>query len=104
MMPMQEILIDIARRKQRLCERSQLQRAAIAENFHALRAPIGVADRALDIARFLRAHPVLIAAAVAAVFVFRGRGLSGLAARAFSAWRLWRTVAALAGPLLASRR
>ena len=104
MTSMQEILIDIARRTERVSARSQLQRAAIAENFHALRAPIGVADRALDIARFLRAHPVLIAAAVAAVFVFRGRGLSGLAARAFSAWRLWRTVAALVGPLLASRR
>lgn len=104
MTAMQEILIDIARRKERLAARSQLQRAAIAKDFHALRAPIGVADRALDIARFLRAHPVLIAAAVAAVFVFRGRGLSGLAARAFSAWRLWRTVAALVGPLVASRR
>src|SRR5688500_16370469 len=104
MTPMQEILTDIARRKERLAARSQLQRAAIAEKLHALRATIGGADRALDIARVLRAQPVLIAAAVAAALVFRGRGLSGLAARAFSAWRLWRTVAALVGPLLASRR
>lgn len=100
----QDLLIDIARRKERLSARSQLQRAAIAESFHELRAPIGIADRALGVTRFLRAHPVLVAAAVAAVFVFRGRGLSGLAARAFSAWRLWRTVSTLVGPLLASSR
>ena len=100
----QDLLIDIARRKERLSARSQVQRAAIAESFHELRAPIGIADRALGVARFLRAHPVLVVAAVAAVFAFRGRGLGGLAARAFSAWRLWRTVSALVGPLLASSR
>ena len=102
----QELLIDIARRKERLSARSQLQRAAIAESFHELRAPIGIAERALGVTRFLCAHPVLVAAAVAAVFAFRGRGrgLSGLVARAFSAWRLWRTVSALVGPLLASSR
>jgi len=100
----QDLLIDIARRKERLSARSQLQRAAIAGSFHELRAPIGIIDRVLGVARFLRAHPVLVAAAVAAAFVFRGRGLSGLAARAFSAWRLWRTVSALVGPLLASSR
>jgi hypothetical protein len=100
----QDLLIDIARRKERLAARSQFQRAAIAANFRELHGPIDVADRALGVARFLRAHPVLVAAAVAAVFVFRGRGVAGLAGRAYSAWRLWRTVTALVGPLLASRR
>ena len=100
----QALLIDIARRKERLSARSQLQRAAIAENFHGLRGPIGIADRTLGVARFMRAHPVLMVAAVAAVFVFRGRGLAGLATRAFSAWRLWRTVSALVGPWLTSSR
>ncbi len=100
----QELLIEIARRKERLSARSQLQRGEIAVNFRALQGPIGIADRAVGVAGFLRAHPVLVAAAVAALFVFRGRGLAGLAARAFSAWRLWRTVSALVGPLLASSR
>ena len=100
----QDLLVDIARRKERLVARSQLQRDAIAANVRELQGPIDVADRVLGVARFLRAHPVLVAAAVAAVFVFRGRGLTGLAGRAFSAWRLWRTVTALVGPLIASRR
>jgi hypothetical protein len=89
-----ELLIDIARRKERLSARAQAQRGAIAVSFGELREPIGIADRAVGIARFLRAHPVLVAVAAAALVVFRGRGLAGLAGRAYSAWRLWRTVAA----------
>jgi hypothetical protein len=96
--------MDIARRKERLSARSQLQRAAIAADFRGLHGPIGIADRGLGVARFLRAHPLVVVAAVAVVFVFRGRGMPGLAARAFSAWRLWRTVSAMVGPLLASSR
>jgi hypothetical protein len=101
---MQEQLIDIARRKERLSARAQAQRGAIAASFGELDRPIGVADRVLEVARFLRAHPVLVAAAAAALFVLRGRGLVGLAGRAFSAWRLWRTLSAMVGPLLAPRR
>jgi hypothetical protein len=94
----QEALLDIARRKERLSARAQAQRQALAGAVHDLREPIGIADRALGIARFLRAHPVLVAAAVTAavtaLVVFRGRGLAGLAGRALSAWRLWRVVSA----------
>ena len=104
MTAMQQILIDIARRKERLSARAQAQRIAIAASFRDLGRPIGVADGALEVARFLRAHPVLVAAGAAALFVLRGRGLVGLASRAFSAWRLWRTISAMAVSLLASWR
>jgi hypothetical protein len=100
----QEQLIDIARRKERLSARAQAQRLAIAASFQGLARPIGIADRALEVARYLRAHPVVLAAAAAALVALRGRGLVGLAARAFSAWRLWRTISAVVGPLLASLR
>jgi hypothetical protein len=92
----QEFLLEIARRKERLSARAQAQRQALAGTVHDLRQPMAVADRALSIARFLRAHPVFVAAvvtaAVAALVAFRGRGLAGLAGRALSAWRLWRMV------------
>lgn len=94
MMPAQELLIDIARRKERLSARAQTERQAIAGNVMALREPIGVVDRAIGVARFLRAHPVFVAVAVAGLVAFRGRGLTSLAGRAFSAWRLWRMVSA----------
>jgi len=96
--------MEIARRKERLAARAQAQRAAIAASFGDLGRPIGVADHALEVVRFLRARPALIAAAVAALIVLRGRGLAGMATRAFSAWRLWRTISAMVGPLLASWR
>lgn len=99
-----DYLIAIARRKERLAARAQAERIAITADLHALRRPIGVADRALGVAHFLRSHPVLVAAMVAAIFVARGRGLAGLAGRAFSMWRLWRTISTLVGPLLASLR
>jgi hypothetical protein len=100
----QEHLIDIARRKERLSARAQMQRLAIAASFRDLGPPIGIADRALDAVRFLRANPALVAVVAAALFLLRGRGLAGLAGRAFSAWRLWRTLSAVVGPLLASWR
>jgi len=87
-------LIDIARRKERLIARAEAQRAAIRADFRQLQGPIAVVDRGLEIARFLLAHPLLIAAIVGAVTVFRRRGLLSLAGRALSAWRLWRSLSA----------
>lgn len=97
MMTTQERLIDIARRRERLSLRAQAERLEIAGRIGALREPIGLVDRALGIARFLRAHPVLVSVAVAALVAFRGRGLAGLAGRALSAWRLWRAISAWSG-------
>jgi hypothetical protein len=88
-------LVDIARRKERLIARAEAQRAALRMNFRQLQGPIVVVDRGLEIARFLRAHPLLVAAFVGAFTVFRGRGLLSIAGRALSAWRLWRSLSAL---------
>lgn len=97
MLTTQQRLIEIARRKERLSARAQAQRASIASDFGALQGPIRLADRAVDIARFLRAHPLAVAIAAACVVVLRGRGLTGLAGRALTAWRLWRTFSAWTG-------
>jgi len=87
-------LIEIARRKERLSARAESQRAAIGANFRQLQGPIGVVDRGLEIVRFLRGHPLLVATVIAVVVAFRRRGLASLAGRAFSVWRIWRSVAA----------
>jgi hypothetical protein len=96
----QQRLIEIARRKERLSARAQAQRASIAGQVGALQGPIRFADRAVEIARFLRAHPAAVAVAAAALVALRGRGLTGLAGRALTAWRLWRTVSAWAARAL----
>lgn len=91
---LQDRLIEIARRKERLIARAEAQRAAISTSFRQLERPISVIDRGLEIVRYLRGHPLLVATAVTIMMAFRRRGLLSLAGRALSAWRLWRSVSA----------
>lgn len=87
-------LIEIARLQERLIARAEAQRAVIEESFRQLHGPIGLVDGGLAVASFLRAHPALVAAVVAALVAFRRRGLFSLAGRAVAVWRLWRSVSA----------
>lgn len=89
-------LVEIARRKERLVARAESQRMAVAADFRALQRPIGIIDRGVEVARFLRGHPLLVAAIVTAFTIFRRRGLLSVAGRALSVWRLWRAVSAWA--------
>ena len=87
-------LAEIARRKERLSARAESQRAAISANFRQLQGPIRIVDRGLEIVRFLRGHPLLVATVIAAVVAFRRRGLVSLTGRALSVWRIWRSLSA----------
>ncbi len=87
-------LIEIARRKERLIARAEVQRMAVAASFRGLQGPIGIIDRGVDVARYLRGHLLLVAAIVAALAVTRRRGLFSIAGRALSVWRTWRAVTA----------
>ena len=90
----QDQLIEIARRKERLIVRSGSERAIIGASIRQLQGPIGVVDRGLDIVRFLRRHPLLVATVIAAVAAFRRRSLVTLAGSVLSVWRIWRSVSA----------
>jgi len=94
MSQIQDRLIEIARRKERLIARGESQRAAIGASFRQLQGPIGVIDRGLAVVRYLRAHPALVGVAVAAVVVLRGRGLLSMASRGLAVWRTWRALSA----------
>src|SRR6185295_12439823 len=85
--------IELTRRKERLIARADVQRQALGAAFCDLQRPIGVVDRAVAATRFLRAHPVLLAAIIAGLIVLRHRNVMGLAARGLAAWRAWRAVA-----------
>ena len=87
-------LAEIARRKERLIARAESQRADIGAGFRQLQGPIRIVDRGLEIVRFLRGHPLLVATVIAAVVAFRRRGLVSLTGRALSMWRIWRSVSA----------
>ena len=83
-------LVTNAGRKEQLIARCAAQRRAIAGVFHDLERPIAIADRAVAVGRFLRAHPLLVVGAVAVLVAFRRRGVLALAARGLTAWRIWR--------------
>jgi len=87
-------LIEIARRKQRLIARAGAQRGVIAKCFEDLHGPISIADKGMGVVRFLRAHPLIVGIAMAAITVFRGRRLVSVAGRGLTLWRFWRSLSA----------
>jgi hypothetical protein len=91
-------LNEIALRKERLIARAAAQRTVVRLEFRDLEQPIGFVDRGMEVVRFLRNHPLLVAVLVGTLTVFRGRGhgLVALAGRALAVWRLWRSVSAWA--------
>ena len=90
----QDQLIEIAQRKERLIGRAGSERAIIGASIRQLQGPIGVVDRGLEVASFLRRHPLIIAVAVAAIAAFGRRKLVSVAGSAISVWRIWRSISA----------
>jgi len=85
-------IIELVRRRERLLANCDAQREALALAVDRWKAPIGVADRVLDTARFLRRHPVVLGAVVAVAAAVERRGLWRWARRAFVAWRTYRSL------------
>lgn len=87
-----ERLTEIARRKEGLIARAARERAVIAAEFGAWHKPIDVLDRGIAAARFLKAHPVLVAAALAVAAVLGRRSLLRWVGRGLVVWRGWRAL------------
>jgi len=67
---------ELARRREALIARCEEQRRQVAEVAQPLKSASRIADGALGIARYVRAHPLLIGVAVAAAMIAsRGRML-----------------------------
>ena len=85
-------MIDVALRKERLLARCDGQRVAIAQTCRRWREPARIIDRGWAAARFLRAHPALLAVGVAAALVVGRKNLFAWAGRGLIAWRAWRSL------------
>ncbi|MBI4195022.1 MAG: hypothetical protein HY526_08090 [Betaproteobacteria bacterium] len=84
--------IEFARRKERLIARAARQRLVIGDAVGHWRKPIAVIDRGIAFARFLRSHPLLVAAGIAvAAALGRGRFMRW-AGRGLFVWRAWRSL------------
>lgn len=51
----------LAERRQRLIAQAASQRMLFANNAHALRKPLAIADKGLSVMRYVKHHPILVA-------------------------------------------
>jgi len=84
--------VELARQRERLIARAEAQRHELAAHVRRWEVPLRVADKALAGARFLRANPVVVAAAAVALLVFGRRRLWTIVRGGLIAWRAWRAV------------
>ena len=89
-------LIELARDKERLIARTAVQRVAIADAYQRWQGPARVLDRGIAVARFLKAHPLLLAVGTVVAALVGRRRLLQLGGRGWVAWRTWRMLAAWA--------
>lgn len=87
-----EHVIECARRKERLIARAQRQRSEIAAGLRRWEQPMSVIERGISIARYLKAHPVLVVVAVAAAAVLGRRNFTRWIGSGLVAWRAWRSM------------
>lgn len=87
-------LVDLYQQQGRLLERIAMQRQALAEQMVPVQRAVHGADAALQSlhrsASYLRSHPLVVVAAVAALVVFKPRRVWVWSRRVFSVWRRWR--------------
>jgi hypothetical protein len=85
-------LQDVAHRRAELLARAQAERERVAGEFRSLRGATVWVDRGMEAAKYLRAHPLVLAGAgIAVLVVFRRPFLRGgwvrVIQRGFVAWR-----------------
>lgn len=85
-------LTEIARRKERIVASIGREREMISAEFRAWQKPLEVLDRGIAATRFLRAHPVLVAAAIALAAILGRHSLLRWAGRGLVVWRSWRAL------------
>ncbi|MCR4298000.1 MAG: YqjK-like family protein [Gallionella sp.] len=68
---MNKKLICLEERRERLIARAAAQRMALAQSIEPWRIPLARADQGLSVLRYVRSHPVWIAASIALLAVLR---------------------------------
>ncbi len=84
---MNKRLAEIKSRRQRLLEKIESQRMEVAAIAERWENPLALADRGLEVLRFLRHHPLLASGGVATLLTWRRKGIFGLVR---TGWRLLR--------------
>ena len=95
--------LPLALRREQLLLRSAALRSQLALDAQALAAPLAVADRLRDGARWLRRHPEWPLGAVLLLLALRPRRALRWAVRAGWLWRQWQAARRLLALLAAPR-
>jgi hypothetical protein len=99
MLIMNEKMIELMERRDKLLARVATQREELADIGTQLHGPLSLADKGVAVARFLRFHPLLIAG-VAALFLFRRRNVADLIWVGWSAWKVLRDLTSISAKLI----
>ncbi len=95
---MNERLLAVMQRRGELLAKIDAQREEVARMGARWQAPLALADQGLAALRSLCSRPLLVAG-VAALLVWRRRGLTGLAKTGWKLWKGYRYLSALSAKL-----
>ena len=82
--------IALALRKERLLERIEAQRDQLASYGTHLEKPFAVADKVIQVGRYIQEHPWIAGVAALSTALLGRRNLLRWAARGWTLWRGWR--------------
>lgn len=86
---MNPTLVKLAKKRQHLLAESQRQRGALSERLAAWRKPISMMDYALNIFRYIKQHPILVASGGSALLsMLKPNALSLWLQRGLLAWQI----------------
>lgn len=95
---MNERMLAVRQRRGELLAKIATQREQVAQVGARWRTPLAVADQGLAVLRFIRSRPLLVAG-VAALLVWRRRGMVGVAKLGWRVWKGYRYLTGLAAKL-----
>jgi hypothetical protein len=82
-------LTSLAKKRQRLVKEAQMQRRAVADQFQAWHKPISMLDYAINMLRYVKQHPVLVASGGSALLsMLKPNALSLWLQRGLLAWQI----------------
>ena len=84
---MNNLPVPLSERRKHLVAQAAAQRSAFAQHIEPLRQPFALADKALDVIRYLKRHPALIVGGVVLIALWRPGGIGAKLQRAFVAWQ-----------------
>ena len=86
---MNNSLVTLAKKRQRLVDEAQMQRVAVANQLQAWHKPISKLDYAINMLRYVKQHPILVASGGSALLsMFKPNALSLWLQRGLLAWQI----------------